>query len=76
MRRPSVSYRASSQVGFSLFLCVEEGELLQRFGSAGDDVRSVFELIEGGNKWNVHALYPPLESYVAGKVVLVGDAVS
>jgi salicylate hydroxylase len=54
----------------------QEGELYQQFHDAGPDVKAIFEQIKGGNKWFVHALYPPLETYVRKKVVLVGDAVS
>jgi hypothetical protein len=54
----------------------EDGELYRQFDDAGPDVKVIFDRMNGGNKWLVHALYPPLEKYVHKTVVLVGDAVS
>ncbi|TFY80957.1 hypothetical protein EWM64_g3057 [Hericium alpestre] len=49
-------------------------ELLSQFSDWGDDARMVLQFIENPTKWSLHGLYPPLPSFVTGRVALIGDA--
>ncbi|KAJ3503290.1 hypothetical protein NLJ89_g8499 [Agrocybe chaxingu] len=49
-------------------------ELLDGFQGWGDDALAVLKLMKAPSRWAIHTLYPPLKTFVSGKVVLVGDA--
>ena len=53
-----------------------EQQLLEEFANFGDDAMRMLKCIRNPSKWFIHVVYPPLESYVRGKVALLGDAVS
>lgn len=44
-------------------------------GSANCDVKKLLRAIDNPTKWFLHAVHPPLDTYIQGKVALVGDAV-
>lgn len=54
---------------------VSKQELLDEFKGWSDDVKGIIECLHNPSKWLIHALHPPLESYVNGKIALVGDSV-
>lgn len=54
---------------------VPQQELLDAYAGWGEDPLKILSCIKSPSKWSIFALYPPLESYVKGKVALVGDAV-
>ncbi|TFY82399.1 hypothetical protein EWM64_g1611 [Hericium alpestre] len=49
-------------------------EMLNDFKEWGNDPLKLLNCIDHPNKWYLHGLYPPLESFVEGHVALVGDA--
>ncbi|KAI0094261.1 FAD/NAD(P)-binding domain-containing protein [Irpex rosettiformis] len=49
-------------------------ELLKNFEEWGNDARIIMGSVETVNKWLVEVLHPSLETYVKGKVALLGDA--
>ncbi|TFY55993.1 hypothetical protein EVG20_g9106 [Dentipellis fragilis] len=49
-------------------------EVLGHFKGWNRDAVKIIESIEQPTKWYVHGLYPPLESFVKGRVALIGDA--
>ncbi|KAA1472118.1 FAD/NAD(P)-binding domain-containing protein [Dentipellis sp. KUC8613] len=49
-------------------------EVLGHFKGWNCDVMKILESIEQPTKWYVHGLYPPLDSFVRGRVALIGDA--
>ena len=51
-------------------------ELLATFKEFGDGVRALLSCATNINKWYINVLYPHLPTFVKGRVVLVGDAVS
>jgi salicylate hydroxylase len=51
-------------------------ELLGRYEGWGHDALNIFGSVETSSKWSVEVVYPPLDTYVKGRVALVGDAVS
>lgn len=56
----------------------KQSELLEAFSGWGPDVENVLKCITNPSAWAVHAVDPPLESYVGkgvrGRVALLGDA--
>lgn len=50
--------------------------LMQEFAGYGPDVLGVLRCINNPNKWYINVIHPPLQSYVKGRVALIGDAVS
>lgn len=55
---------------------VPSHELQDAFKEWGSDARKVLHHVEKPLRYSIHTVDPPLESYVEGRVVLVGDAVS
>ncbi|THH13371.1 hypothetical protein EW146_g6830 [Bondarzewia mesenterica] len=53
---------------------VPEKELLDNYSGWGRDPLCILSCIERPSKWSIHGLYPQLDTYVRGKVALVGDA--
>ncbi|CCL98087.1 uncharacterized protein FIBRA_00081 [Fibroporia radiculosa] len=53
---------------------VPQEEMIQAYDGWGSDAISLLKCIEEPSKWSVHVLYPPLDSYVKGRVALLGDA--
>ena len=51
-------------------------ELLSEYADWGNGVRALLGCIDTWSKWKINVVYPALDSYVNGRVVLVGDAVS
>ncbi|KAI6136423.1 hypothetical protein F5141DRAFT_1227719, partial [Pisolithus sp. B1] len=49
-------------------------EVLAKFSDCGPDVQKLLSLIETCNKWCIHAVDPPLDSFVKGRVALAGDS--
>jgi salicylate hydroxylase len=61
---------------------VSVSNLLGEFTSWNKDITTIVQHLKSPSKWYIHALNPPLETYIArnapagGRMVLVGDAVS
>jgi len=53
---------------------VPQEELLQVFKGWGSDVMGILKCITKPSKWHIHVVYPPLDSYVKGRIALIGDA--
>ena len=53
-----------------------EKELLGCYEGWGPDAVAMLKSIKNPSRWAIHTLYPPLSTYVRGRVALVGDAVS
>jgi len=53
---------------------VPQQELLDRFDGWGHDAQAMLKHMKSPSKWSIHAL-TPLETFVSGKIALVGDAV-
>ncbi|KAH7914736.1 hypothetical protein BJ138DRAFT_999357 [Hygrophoropsis aurantiaca] len=51
-----------------------QDEIFTAYQGSGSDVTALLSLINTTSKWAIHALSPPLESYVKTNVALVGDA--
>lgn len=51
-------------------------ELLKEYEDWGSDAKVILSSAETTNKWSIEVLYPPLETYVKGRIALLGDAVS
>ncbi|KAL5529016.1 hypothetical protein ACEPAG_4990 [Sanghuangporus baumii] len=49
-------------------------ELLATYEGWSEDLRLLLGCISSPSVWSVHAIDPPLESFVRGKVALVGDS--
>ncbi|KAJ6488508.1 FAD/NAD-P-binding domain-containing protein [Mycena vitilis] len=52
---------------------VPQQELLDKFGDWGHDAAVILNHLKTPSKWSIHAL-TPLETFVRGKIALVGDA--
>jgi salicylate hydroxylase len=50
-------------------------ELLIEYEGWTDDVLKLLQCMNNPSVWSIHAVYPPLETYVWGRVALLGDAV-
>ena len=55
---------------------VSQQELIDGYPGWGNDAKIIFQHLKEPSRWAIHTLYPPLETFVNGKIVLVGDAVS
>ncbi|EIW63980.1 FAD/NAD-P-binding domain-containing protein [Trametes versicolor FP-101664 SS1] len=54
---------------------VSKDELKQVYEGWGSDIAAILECMpETPSKWSIHVVHPPLESYTAGRVALLGDA--
>ncbi|VDB99848.1 unnamed protein product [Peniophora sp. CBMAI 1063] len=53
---------------------VPQAEMLKDFEGWGPEVQAMLNGIKNPSKWSIHALYPTIDKYVAGKVALIGDA--
>lgn len=49
-------------------------ELLSTYDGWGRDAILLLECLETPSAWSIHAVDPPLETYVRGRVALLGDA--
>ena len=54
---------------------VPQQELIDGYPGWEYDAKIILQHLKDPSRWAIHTLYPPLETYVNGKVVLVGDAV-
>ena len=55
---------------------VEQQEMLDAYqDNWGRDATDILRQLTKPSRWTLHAMYPPLDSYVKGKIVLIGDAV-
>ena len=55
---------------------VPQQEVIDKYLGWGNDAKIILQHIKTPSRWAIHTLYPPLETFVNGKIVLVGDAVS
>ncbi|KAF8808041.1 salicylate hydroxylase [Phlegmacium glaucopus] len=53
---------------------VPQQEVIDGYPGWGNDAKIIFQHLEQPSRWSIHTLYPPLETFVNGKIVLVGDA--
>ncbi|PSR73847.1 hypothetical protein PHLCEN_2v10329 [Hermanssonia centrifuga] len=53
---------------------VPREQLMKEYEGWGSDVLALLSCIDKPDKWNIHVVYPPLQSYVKGRVALFGDA--
>lgn len=51
-----------------------QDEMLSHFEGWGPQVMGLLDNITNPNKWFLHTLDPPLETYVNGKIAVLGDA--
>ncbi|CAL1694064.1 unnamed protein product [Somion occarium] len=49
-------------------------ELLSKYEEFGSDIKTLLSCVRKSSKWSIHIVYPPLESYVNGRIALVGDS--
>ncbi|KAI0255796.1 hypothetical protein BJV78DRAFT_1368771 [Lactifluus subvellereus] len=54
---------------------VTQEEVLETFSEFGEDPQRILRCIEEPSKWSIHVVYPNLNSFVKGNVVLLGDSV-
>ena len=54
---------------------VPQQEVIDGYPGWGNDAKIILENLKEPSRWAIHTLYPPLETFVDGKIVLVGDAV-
>jgi salicylate hydroxylase len=55
---------------------VPKSEIEGVYSDMGNDVKIIVDHINSAGKWYIHQVSPTLQSFVFGKVVLVGDSVS
>ena len=55
---------------------VPQQEVTDGYSGWGNDAKIILQHFKHPSRWSIHALYPPLETFISGKIVLVGDAVS
>ncbi|KAH9835875.1 uncharacterized protein C8Q71DRAFT_797371 [Rhodofomes roseus] len=53
---------------------VPQEEMFQVFEGCGPQVMGLLECIKEPSKWSIHVVHPHLESFVKGRVALIGDA--
>jgi salicylate hydroxylase len=54
---------------------VPRQEVIDGYPGWGNDAKIILQHIKEPGRWAIHTLYPPLETFVNGKIVLIGDAV-
>jgi len=54
---------------------VPQQEVIDGYPEWGNDAKLILQHIEQPNRWAIHTVYPPLETFVNGRIVLIGDAV-
>ena len=55
---------------------VPQQEMIDKYSGWGNDAKIILQHIKQPSRWAMHTVYPPLETFVNGRIVLVGDAVS
>jgi len=53
---------------------VPQQEVIDGYPGWGHDAKIILQHIKQPSRWAIHTVYPPLETFVNGKIVLVGDA--
>ena len=53
---------------------VSKQAILDSFADCGPDVKKLLSLLGPCSRWCIHAVDPPLTSYVKGHIALVGDS--
>ena len=54
---------------------VPQQEVIDGYPGWGNDAKIILQHLKEPSRWAIHTLYPPLETFVNGKIVLIGDAV-
>ena len=54
---------------------VPQQEAIDGYPGWGNDAKIILQHLKDPSRWAIHSLYPPLETFINGKIVLVGDAV-
>ena len=54
---------------------VPQQEVIDGYPGWGHDANIILQHIKQPSRWAIHTVYPPLETFVNGKIVIVGDAV-
>ena len=54
---------------------VPQQEVIDGYPGWGNDAKIILQHLKEPSRWAIHTLYPPLETFVNEKIVLVGDAV-
>ena len=54
---------------------VPQQEAIDGYPGWGNDAKIILEHLKKPSRWAIHTIYPPLKTFVNGKIVLVGDAV-
>ncbi len=62
--------------GEATVVSVPQKEVLDAYEGWGSDVLGLLGCIHNPTKWNINVGYPHLETYVNGRIALLGDAVS
>ena len=55
---------------------VPQQEMFDGYSGWGNDAKIILQHMKQPSRWSIHTLYPPLETFINGRIVLVGDAVS
>ena len=55
---------------------VPQQEVIDGYPGWGNDAKIIVQHLKEPSRWAIHTLYPPLKTFVNGKIVLIGDAVS
>ncbi|KAG6330766.1 hypothetical protein ID866_8322 [Astraeus odoratus] len=72
--RPAVIGKIS-EVPFDKWVTpASKEEILDIYSDCGTDVKKLITLVETCNKWCIHTVDPPLDSFVKGHIALVGDS--
>ncbi|EED78110.1 predicted protein [Postia placenta Mad-698-R] len=53
---------------------VSQKELLNEYEAWGSDVIDILKCIKTPSKWSIPVVYPPLETYVKGRIIVAGDS--
>ncbi|KZT74947.1 FAD/NAD(P)-binding domain-containing protein [Daedalea quercina L-15889] len=53
---------------------VPQEEMLKVYEGCGPEVAALLRCIKTPSKWSIHVVHPHLESFVKGRVALIGDA--
>ena len=74
-RQKMDSLRAAYQRAICVPMSALNG-LWKEYEGWGPDVAALIKCMpEKPNKWSIHVVHPPLDSFVKGRVALIGDAV-